>query len=124
MLLKTEWIKAAESTRIAQIKVGDHPRFTNIWVVTINGRVFCRNSTGKQGGWFMTLLNNPNATIKLNNTEFQVTGKKPLDLNVVVPSINKAYKTKYGKGINMDTIMAYQFIRKKYWDKTIELILK
>lgn len=124
MTLKTEWLNAVENTKKAQIKVGNHPRFTTIWVVKTPDGVFCRNSTGKQGGWYTALLKNPNVVLKLGNQEYKVLGKPLVYSDELIKSINKAYLKKYANGLNFDTFMAWMFTRKKYWDKTIELTLQ
>lgn len=121
-MTKTDYLKAATNEKIPKIKVGDYYKYADIWVVTVNERVFCRQASKNNKGWYSAIIDNPQATVKFNDLEFIVAGKPPSDHKVLAEEINKAYINKYGRSFSWLSIVARLMTRKKHVNKTIELI--
>jgi hypothetical protein len=89
-------VAAIDRSSILGIRAGtrsDH-RFTGVWPIVLDGRVFVRSWTLKEGGWYRTLADHPSATIQVGSRRVRVsavraTGKRLLD------AIEKAYAEKY-----------------------------
>ena len=121
-MTKEKYLLAAEKAKMPKIKVGDYPRFADLWVVTVNGRVFCRQFSNNKKGWYSALLQNPGATIKFDNLEFKIIGKIPDDIETLTKEINKSYIKKYGRSFSWLAI-ARLMTTKTHSNKTIELFL-
>ncbi len=74
----------------------DHPKFTGIWMVEVNGRVFGRPYYMKERSWFAAFMQMRTGEIKCGNKIWQANGIKPRDLSKIKESINNAYDIKYG----------------------------
>ncbi|HEX5150435.1 MAG TPA: DUF2255 family protein [Parafilimonas sp.] len=90
------FLKCISETQITSVRAGkDRTRFTGIWMVEVNGRIFGRSYYGSPGSWYTTFLNGDNGDIKCGKEIVPVNGVKPADINVVTEAINKAYEKKY-----------------------------
>jgi hypothetical protein len=67
-------VAAIDTSKILGVRAGrrsDH-RFTGIWPVVIEGRVFGRSWTLTRGGWYRTFLEDPLGTIQLGTRTLRV----------------------------------------------------
>jgi hypothetical protein len=67
-------VRAADTSKIMGIRAGaraDH-RFTGVWPVVVEGRVFVRSWTVKPGGWYRTFLDDPLGVIQVGDREVRV----------------------------------------------------
>jgi hypothetical protein len=72
---------------------GTH-RFTGIWVIVIDGRVFVRSWSLKPGGWYSTLLERPQGAILVGEREFPVRAVRVRSEGVMA-AVDRAYLEKY-----------------------------
>ena len=121
-MTKEKYLVSAKKVKIPQIKVGDYPRYADIWVVVVDGRVFCRQFTKNKKGWYAALLQNPEATLKFDDLEFKILGKIPADNEALTGKINKAYIKKYGRSFSWLAIIAWLMTTKNHSSRTMELI--
>ena len=64
-------VAAIDASKIIGVRAGtrsDH-RFTGVWPVVVDGRVFARSWTMKAGGWHRTLLEDPVGRIQVGDRE-------------------------------------------------------
>ena len=73
----------------------DHPKFTGIWMVTLDGRIFARSYYLRKRSWYNAFLEK-GGEIKCVNAVVKVKGVKPADLMKITPAVNAAYQKKYG----------------------------
>jgi hypothetical protein len=85
-------LREAKYLRIRSGK-GTH-RFTGIWVIVVDGRVFVRSWSLKPGGWYRTLLEKPQGTILVGEREFPVRAVA-VHGERVTAAIDRAYLEKY-----------------------------
>ena len=81
--------------RFVGVRAGrvDH-RFTGIWVVVVENRVFVRSWTMKLGGWYRTFVEEPHGAMQVDGREFRirarvVTGER------LTAAVDRAYLEKY-----------------------------
>jgi hypothetical protein len=89
-------VAAIDASKILGIRAGtrsDH-RFTGVWPVVVEGRVFVRSWTLKPGGWYRTLLDDPLATIQVGERELHVRALHPRSARVL-DTIEREYARKY-----------------------------
>jgi hypothetical protein len=89
-------VAAIQASKILGIRAGsrsDH-RFTGVWPVVVDRRVFARSWTLKPGGWYRTLLDDPLATIQVGERELRVRALHPRSARIL-DMIEREYARKY-----------------------------
>ena len=90
------FLKCINETQITSVRAGkDRTKFTGIWMIEVNGRIFARSYSLSERSWYTTLLGGDSGDIKCDKEIIPVKGVKPADLNTITQSINKAYEKKY-----------------------------
>src|SRR4030095_12183065 len=89
-------LKCISETQITSVRAGkDRTKFTGIWMVEVDSRVFGRSYYGAERSWYTALLKGDKGDIKCGNEIIPVKGLKPSDLNSINKAINLAYEKKY-----------------------------
>ncbi len=98
MSKETKLDKAAvEALRIAKIigvRAGNEHRYTGVWVVVVEGRVFARSWNDKPTGWFRAFKSEPKGTIQVGKLEISVKGKAVRSARLR-EAITEAFAAKY-----------------------------
>ncbi len=68
-------IEALKKAKILGVRAGNEHRFTAVWVVVVEDRVFVRSWYDKPTGWFRAFKSEPRGTIQAGDLEIPVTGK-------------------------------------------------
>lgn len=90
------FLKCINDTQITSVRVGKgREKFTGIWMVVVNDRIFGRSYKLSERSWYTALLNGDNGDIKCGKEILPVKGLKPADINTITKAINKAYEKKY-----------------------------
>ncbi|HYK45825.1 MAG TPA: DUF2255 family protein [Parafilimonas sp.] len=90
------FLKCVNETQITSVRAGaDRTKFTGIWMVVVNGRIFSRSYYGADKSWYTSLLAAEYGEIKCAKDIVAVRGIKPSDLKEITEAINKAYEKKY-----------------------------
>lgn len=117
----TETIDYIENNNLIGIKAGnERPNFLNIWMVTINNRVFARLWGFAEKSWYNTFLKDPNGEIKCGEKVIKITAAIPQDIKFLDKEINEAYLKKYDSGDN--SFYAHGIIKEEHVAKTMEFI--
>jgi hypothetical protein len=109
-----------DKAKIIGIRAGDSGhRFTGVWVVVVDGRVFIRSWTVKKSGWFSAFLQNPRGAISLGRRELRVRAARTRSERLK-REVGAAYASKY------DTPGARKYVRgfrtRRRRDATLELL--
>lgn len=90
------FLKCINETQMTGVRAGkDRTKFTDIWMVEVNGRIFARSYSLSERSWYTTFLNGNDGDIKCGKEIIPVKGVKPPDINAITEAINKAYEEKY-----------------------------
>ena len=90
------FLKSVKETQITSVRAGkDREKFTGIWMVVAEDRVFGRSYQLSERSWYTSLLNGDSGDIKCGKEILPVKGVKPRDLKRITEAINKAYEKKY-----------------------------
>jgi len=90
------FLKCINETQITSVRVGnERTKFTGIWMVEVDGRIFARSYNLSERSWYTTFLNGDEGDIKCGKEIIRVCGIKPADLNTITEDVNKAYEKKY-----------------------------
>ena len=89
-------VNAIDRAKILGIRAGarsDH-RFTGVWPVVVDRRVFVRSWTLKTGGWYRAFLEEPLGAIQVDGREIRVRAV-PVRSERIRDAVEEAYARKY-----------------------------
>jgi hypothetical protein len=89
-------VAAIDNSKILGIRAGarsDH-RFTGVWPIVLDGRVFARSWTRKPDGWYGAFLVNPLGTIQVGERQVRIRAVR-VRSERVCDAIEEAYAAKY-----------------------------
>ena len=90
-------VEAARSAKIMGVRSGTEHKFTGVWVVVVEGRIFARSWSDKPTGWFRAFRKQPAGTIQIGDREIPVRGKLVRNariLDAVTAAFGEKYNTK------------------------------
>ena len=68
-------VEAARDAKIMGVRAGTDHKYTGVWVVVVDDRIFARSWNDKPTGWFQAFRKQPTGTIQLGDREIRVQGK-------------------------------------------------
>jgi hypothetical protein len=90
------FLKCISEMHITSVRAGkDRTKFTGIWMVEVDERIFARSYSLSERSWYTAFLNGGDGDIKCGKEIIAVKGIKPADLDTITEAINKAYEKKY-----------------------------
>jgi len=90
------FLKCISETQITSVRAGkDREKFTGIWMVVVEDRIFARSYNLSERSWFTALSSGDTGDIKCGKEIIPVKGVKPTDIKQLTDAINKAYEKKY-----------------------------
>ena len=87
-------VEAALSAKIMGVRSGTEHKFTGVWVVVVEGRIFARSWSDKPTGWFRAFRKQPDGTIQIGDREIPVRGK-PVRSARILDAVTVAFGEKY-----------------------------
>jgi hypothetical protein len=90
-------LEALVSAKILGVRAGADHRYTGVWVVVVDRRVFVRSWNDKPTGWFRAFRTQPIGTIQAGNLELPVRAKLPRSERIrdaVTAAFGRKYNTK------------------------------
>lgn len=99
-------VEAIDASGIMGIRAGKRSahRFIGVWPVVVNGRVFARSWTQKDGGWYRTFLEDPLGVLQIGDREIRVRARR-VTSERLRDQIEAAYAEKY------DTKASQKYVR-------------
>jgi len=89
-----EVVEAARGAKIIGVRAGAEHRYTGVWVVVVEGRVFARSWNDKPTGWFRAFRERPGGTIQIGGLEIPVRAK-PVRGARIRDAVTAAFGEKY-----------------------------
>ncbi len=83
--------------KILGVRAGTEHKYTGVWVVVVENRVFVRSWNDKPTGWFRSFKEEPRGTIQAEELELPVKGKTVRSTRIrdaVTAAIAEKYPTK------------------------------
>ena len=90
-------VEALNRAKILGVRAGTEHRYTGVWVVVVDGRVFVRSWNDKATGWFRAFRKHPSGTIQAGELEVPVRGKLVRSARIrdaVTVAFGEKYNTK------------------------------
>ena len=113
-------VAAIDKSKILGIRAGkksDH-RFTGVWVVVVEGRVFVRSWTLKPGGWYRSFVDDPLGTLQVGERQVRVRAV-PARGERIRDAVEQAYAEKYATKASAKYVRGFRTPRRR--NATIEL---
>jgi len=107
-------VAAVDEGKFIRVRAGaksDH-RFTWIWAVVVDGRVFARSWTRKLGGWYRTFLEDPLGAIQVDDRQVRIRAVRVKD-NRTLESIERAYAAKYTTRASLKYVRGFRTPRRR-----------
>jgi hypothetical protein len=80
--------------KILGVRAGTEHRYTGVWVVVVQGRVFVRSWNDKPSGWFRAFQAEPRGSIRLGDREIAIRARR-LRGEGLRGAVTEAYGAKY-----------------------------
>lgn len=87
-------VEALRKAKILGVRSGKAHRYTGVWVVVVDDRVFVRSWNDKPTGWFQAFKKEPKGTIQVGDDEISVRGKAVRSARIR-DAVTAAYAEKY-----------------------------
>ena len=87
-------VEEIRKAKILGVRSGTEHRYTGVWVVVVDGRVYVRSWNDKPTGWFRAFKKEPGGTIQVGKREIPVRGRVPRSARIR-DAVTVAYGDKY-----------------------------
>jgi len=87
-------VEAARKAKIMGVRAGTEHRYTGVWVVVVDDRIFARSWSDKPTGWFRAFKKEPTGSIQLGDREIPVRAK-PVRSTRLRDAVTVAFAEKY-----------------------------
>ena len=90
-------VNAARKAKILGVRAGTEHRYTGIWVVVVDGRIFARSWNDKPTGWFQAFKKQSKGMIQIGELEISVRAQVPRSTRIrdaVTAALGEKYNTK------------------------------
>jgi hypothetical protein len=97
MAIADDIIDAVRKAKIMGVRAGTDHRYTGVWVVVVDDRVFVRSWNDKPTGWFRAFGRQPSGTIQVGELEIPVQAKQVRSARIrdaVTAAFAEKYNTK------------------------------
>ncbi len=114
-------IAAADAAKIIGIRAGDKSdhRFTGVWPVVIDGRLFARSWTLTKGGWYRSFLDDPIGVIQVGDREVRIRARQ-VKSERVRDAVEEGYAEKYPTKASQKYVRGFRTPRRR--EATIEFV--
>jgi hypothetical protein len=87
-------IEALNAAKILGVRAGAEHRYTGVWPITLDGRLFARSWGDKPTGWFRAFRKEPNGFVQVGKLEIPVRAKL-VSSDKIRKAVTAAYAEKY-----------------------------
>jgi hypothetical protein len=107
-------VDAIDDSSIMGIKAGnrsDH-RFTGVWPIVVEGRVFARSWTLKPSGWYRTFLEDPLGIVQVGERQLRVRARR-VTSERILDAVEDAYAAKYATPASQKYVRGFRTARRR-----------
>jgi len=90
-------VEAVRNAKILRVRAGTQHRYTGVWVVVVEGRIFVRSWSDTPTGWFRSFREEPIGTVQVGGLEVPVRAMLTRSARLrdaVTVAFGKKYHTK------------------------------
>jgi hypothetical protein len=114
-------VAATAASKILGVRAGarsDH-RYTGVWPIVVDGRVFARSWKQASGGWYRSFVDDPKGVIQAAGREIKVRGI-PARGERIRDAVDAAYAMKYPTVASQKWVRGFRTARRR--DTTMEFV--
>ena len=89
-----EVIEALRKAKTLGVRAGTEHRYTSVWLVVVDDRVFVRSWNDKPTGWFQAFKAQPRGSIQAGKLQIPVRAKAPRSARIL-DAVTAAFAEKY-----------------------------
>lgn len=114
-------LDAIDRSRILGVRAGARAahRFTGIWMVVVDGRVFGRSWTLSENGWYRTFLEDPAGTVQVGDRQVRVRAVR-VRSERLRDAVERAYAEKYATPAARKWVRGFRHPRRR--EATLEFV--
>ena len=112
-------LQALAEAKALGVRAGAEHRFTGVWVVVVEGRVFVRSWNDKPTGWFRAFRDEPRGSIRLGDQEIAVRARLTRSERLRA-AVSSAYAAKYPTKASQKWVQGFAEPRRER--TTLELV--
>ncbi len=90
-------VELLRQSKIIGVRAGTVHRYTGVWLVVVEGRLFVRSWNDKPTGWYRAFIKEPNGSIQVAGLEMTVRAKLTRSARIrkaVTEALGQKYNTK------------------------------
>ena len=87
-------IDAFNRAKIIGVRSGTQHKYTGVWVVVVNGRVYARSWNDKPTGWFRAFKREPDGMVQVATVEIPVRARLHRSARII-GAVTNAFAQKY-----------------------------
>jgi hypothetical protein len=87
-------LSTVDVTKIFGVRAGTVHRFTAVWAVVVDGRIFVRSWSDRPHGWYRAFVEEPRGSLQAGEREVRVRARRVRGERLL-DSIDDAYAAKY-----------------------------
>ena len=90
-------LEELRGAKIIGVRAGAEHRYTGVWAVVVEGRLFVRSWNDKPTGWFRAFRRDPEGDVQVAGREIPVRAKPPRSARLrgaVTAALGRKYNTK------------------------------
>ncbi|HYE96602.1 MAG TPA: DUF2255 family protein [Rubricoccaceae bacterium] len=87
-------LEALRDAKIVGVRAGAEHRYTGVWMVVVEGRVFVRSWNDKPTGWYRAFLDEPEGSLQVAGREIAVRAR-PTRSGRLRDAVTRAFGEKY-----------------------------
>jgi hypothetical protein len=106
-------LAALDASKILGVRSGTEHRFTGVWVVVVNGRVFARSWNDKPTGWHRAFVEEPRGTLQVPNGREIPVRAKAVRADGLLDAIDEAYGEKYNTPASRKWVHGFSQARRR-----------
>jgi hypothetical protein len=112
--LSSTVVSAIDASKILGVKAGARSghRFTGVWAVVIDGRVFARSWSLDPDGWYRTFRDDPLGTIQVGERQARVRAV-PVQNERLRDAVDAAYADKYSTPASRKWVRGFRTARRR-----------
>ena len=112
-------LRALQDAKILGVRSGSEHRYTGVWVVVIDDRVFVRSWNDKPTGWYRAFRAEPHGTIQVGDRELEIRARTTRSERLK-EAVTAAYAEKYNTKASQKWVQG--FAEPQRMSTTLELV--
>lgn len=114
-------VAAIDASKILGIRAGARSahRFTGVWPIVLDGRVFARSWTVRPGGWYQAFRDDPHGALQVGDRQVRVRAV-PVRSKRILDAIEDAYALKYPTPGSRKYVRGFRTARRR--EATVEFV--